>query len=45
MIDPSICWFEVKDVKDKSAKESINTFDDLWLSRYPRPENIGFDNG
>jgi hypothetical protein len=33
-------------VKDKSAKESMNTFDDVWLSRYPRPEyNIGFDNG
>jgi hypothetical protein len=44
MIDPSTGWFEVKYVKDKSAKESMNTFDDLWLSRYPRPEYIGFDN-
>jgi hypothetical protein len=42
---PSTGWFEVKDVKDKSAKESMNTFDDVWLSRYPRPEYIGFDNG
>jgi hypothetical protein len=41
MIDPSTGWFEVKDVKDKSAKESMNTFDDVWLSRYPRPEYIG----
>jgi hypothetical protein len=32
-------------VKDKSAKESMNTFDDVWLSRYPWPEYIGFDNG
>jgi hypothetical protein len=31
-------------VKDKSAKESMNTFYDVWLSRYPRPEYIGFDN-
>jgi hypothetical protein len=23
----------------------MNTFDDIWLSRYPRPEYIGFDNG
>jgi hypothetical protein len=23
----------------------MNTFDDVWLSRYPRPEHIGFDNG
>jgi hypothetical protein len=45
MINPSTGWFEVKDVKDKSAKESMNTFDDVWLSRYPRPEYIGFDNG
>jgi hypothetical protein len=22
----------------------MNTFDDVWLSRYPRPEYIGFDN-
>jgi hypothetical protein len=28
-IDPSTGCFEVKDVKDKSAKESINTFDDV----------------
>jgi hypothetical protein len=39
MIDPSTGWFEVKDVKDKSSKESMNTFDDVWLSRYPRPEH------
>jgi hypothetical protein len=45
MIDPSTGWFEVKDLKDKSAKESMNTFDDVWLYRYPRPEYIGFDNG
>jgi hypothetical protein len=23
----------------------MDTFDDVWLSRYPRPEYIGFDNG
>jgi hypothetical protein len=45
MIDPSAGWFEVKDVKEKSAKESLNTFDDVWLSRHPRPEYIGFYNG
>jgi hypothetical protein len=45
MIEPSTGWFEVKYVKDKSAKESMNTFDDVWLSRYPRPAYIGFDNG
>jgi hypothetical protein len=45
-IDPSTGCFQVKDVKDKSAKESMITFDDiLWLSRYARPEYIGFYNG
>jgi hypothetical protein len=23
----------------------MNTFDDVWLSRYPRPAYKGFDNG
>jgi hypothetical protein len=45
IIDPSTSWFEVKYVKYKSAKESTNIFDDVWLSRYPIPEYIGFDNG
>jgi hypothetical protein len=45
MIDPPTGWFEVKDVKDNSAKESMNNFDDVWLFRYLRPEYIGFDNG
>jgi hypothetical protein len=43
MIDPSTRWSEVKDVTDKLAEESMNTFDDVWLSRYPRPEYIGFE--
>jgi hypothetical protein len=51
MIDPSTGWFEVKHVKHvkyvkyKSPKGFMNTFDDVWLSRYPRSEYIGFDNG
>jgi hypothetical protein len=45
MVYPSTGWFEVKYVKDKSTKESMNTFDEVWLSRYPKPEYIGFHNG
>ena len=45
MIDPATGWFEVKDVKDQSAGAAMEAFDDVWLSRYPRPEFIGFDNG
>jgi hypothetical protein len=37
MIYPSTGWFEVKYVKEKSAKESMSTFGD--------PEYIGFNNG
>jgi hypothetical protein len=41
MIDPSTGLFEFKDVKDKSAKESMNKFNDVWLSRYPALYQVG----
>jgi hypothetical protein len=45
MIDLSTGWFEVKNVKCNSDKESMNTCDYIWLSRYPRAEYISFYNG
>ena len=45
MIDPATGWFEVKDVVSPSAKDAMEAFDDTWLSRYPRPEYLGFDGG
>jgi putative transposase len=45
MIDPATGWFEVKDVPDYTANSAQSAFDDVWLSRYPRPEIIGFDGG
>jgi transposase InsO family protein len=45
MIDPATGWFEVKDVPDYTANSTQAAFDDVWLSRYPRPEIIGFDGG
>jgi hypothetical protein len=45
MIDPATGWFEVKDVPDYSAMSTQAAFDEVWLSRYPRPEIIGFDGG
>ena len=45
MIDPATGWFEVKDITDASANTCMSAFDDTWLSRYPRPQFIGFDNG
>jgi hypothetical protein len=43
MIDPATGWFEVKDVPDYTAMSTQAAFDEVWLSRYPRPEVIGFD--
>jgi hypothetical protein len=45
MIDPATGWFEVKDVPDYTANSAQAAFDEVWLSRYPRPEVIGFDGG
>jgi hypothetical protein len=45
MIDPATGWFEVKDVPDYTANSTQAAFDEVWLSRYPRPEMIGFDGG
>ena len=27
------------------AKNCMEAFDDVWLSRYPRPQYLGHDNG
>ena len=45
MIDPVTGWFEVKDVKKADSDSCMRAMDDVWLSRYPRPEYLGFDGG
>ncbi|GKY94846.1 hypothetical protein MPSEU_000449600 [Mayamaea pseudoterrestris] len=45
MADPSTGWFEVMEVKDKTADHIAQTFDRCWLCRYPRPVECIFDNG
>ena len=45
MIDPVTNWFEIGRVFTPSAAECQRVFDSLWLARYPRPREIGFDNG
>ena len=45
MIDPATGWFEVVAIKDRTAATVAAAFDDTWLSRYPRPQLIGFDGG
>jgi hypothetical protein len=45
MIDPATGWFEVKDVPNYTTNSTQAAFDKVCLSRYPRPEIIGFDGG
>ena len=45
MIDPATGWFEVTPIPNKEAATVMEAFNNEWLSRYPRPQYIGFDNG
>ena len=45
MIDPVIGWFEVTDIVDKKTNTVMEAFNNTWLTRYPRPQYIGYDNG
>jgi len=45
MIDPVTNWFEIAKIDTKSSEEAQRIFDSTLLARYPRPQEIGFDNG
>ena len=45
MIDPATRWFELQAIKNPSSHECMEAFNNMWLSRYPRPTYIGYDNG
>ena len=46
MIDPTTGWFEIATLRDgKTAVEAQRLLDSVWLARYPRPREIGFDGG
>jgi hypothetical protein len=45
MIDPSTGWFEIKALDNPKAATVMAAMDDTWLSRYPRPQIVGYDNG
>ena len=45
MIDPVTGWFEIKAIIKPDAATVMDAFYEAWLCRYPRPEQIGFDNG
>ena len=46
MVDPVTGWFELAHLKDSpNAAETQRLLDSVWLARYPRPKEIGFDGG
>jgi len=47
MIDPVTGWFEVAALGEEAPDSDIvqQTFDSVWLACYPRPQEIGIDNG
>ena len=46
MSDPVTGWFEMEQLYGPpTAKRCQEMLDTVWLARYPRPKEIGFDNG
>ena len=45
MIDPVTGWFEGVLYDDKGAITIANLVETTWLSRYPRPIEITYDQG
>ena len=45
MIDPVTGWFEIAPLAKRNAYEVQKAFDSYWLARYPRPKEVGMDNG
>ena len=45
MIDPATGWFEMREIKNKKAINVANIFEQAWLTRYPWPTEITYDQG
>ena len=45
MIDPATGWFEIKEIKTKTADVVANEVELTWLTRYPWPEKVIMDRG
>ena len=45
MIYPVTGWFEVTQYKNERVMEIANLVEITWLSRYPRPMDITYDQG
>ena len=44
-VDPATGWFEIAEIPDKTSARISQIFNNTWLSRYPRPRKVIFDNG
>ena len=45
MIDPVTVWFEIVQYDDKISITIANLVETTWLSRYPGPIKITYDQG
>ena len=45
MMDPATNWFEIAPITNPDSDSCQRAFDSCWLARYPRPQEVGFDNG
>ena len=43
MIDPVTVWFEITQYDNKRALSITNLVETTWLTRYPRPMEIMYD--
>jgi transposase InsO family protein len=44
MINPVTNWYEVTAIQDKNASTVMEAFINMWLTRYPRLQSIGYDH-
>jgi len=45
IIDPITRWFKIAEIPAKSADVIADTFERMWLVRYPRPAEVIIDRG
>ena len=45
MKDPVTGWFEITQYDDKISITIANLVETMWLTRYPRPTEITYDQG
>ena len=45
MIDPITGWFDTKQYDDKRVISILKLFETTWLTRYPIPMEIKYDQG